>query len=59
MLFQSLSGIWTFLQRTSGQEGVENVDVARFMIANRSLNGGSLITGRSVHKQELRVFGPR
>ena len=31
-----------------GDCGVENVDVARFMISNRGTNRGAFITGRSV-----------
>ncbi len=55
MLQYFQSGVQTFglPSRVRGDQGIENVDVARFMVDNRGTGRGSFITGRSVNNQRI------
>ena len=39
--------------RVRSDHGVENVDIARFMIVTRGVDHGSIITGSSTHNQRV------
>ena len=46
------------IARSRSDHGLENYDVAHFMICSCGLNRGSFITGRSVHNQMMERLWP-
>lgn len=52
-LFLDACWEYTVPSRVRCDHGVENVNMARWMIENRSANRGSVITGSSVHSVRI------
>ncbi|XP_026128655.1 uncharacterized protein LOC113109211 isoform X1 [Carassius auratus] len=51
--FQEAAETFGFPLRVRGDQGVENVDVARLMFTVRETERGSFISGKSVHNQRV------
>ena len=52
-LFQKATAEYFVPSRVRSDRGVENYDVARFMLQERGFDRGSFITGSSVHNQRI------